>query len=141
MDFADLPHLNAFLNVTSACLLLLGYAAIRRKNTARHARFMVAAFAMSVLFLISYVTYHYTVRHTTFPGSGALRVTYLAILFSHIVLAVVTLPLAVITLVLALRKRFVAHRRIAPWTFFIWMYVSVTGVVVYLMLYHLPHGS
>jgi putative membrane protein len=135
MWYESLAHVNAALNGTSAILLVLGYRAVRRKAIGVHARFMVAAFVTSSLFLASYVTYHILAGHKTYSGGGPLHVVYLAILGSHIVLAVVTVPLAVTTLILAATGRFERHRRLARWTFPIWIYVSVTGVVVYLMLY------
>jgi uncharacterized membrane protein YozB (DUF420 family) len=137
MELEDLPHLNAALNATSALLLACGYRAIRRGSTKVHARFMISAFVVSTLFLASYITYHYGAGHTTYDGVGWMRAVYLAILLSHIVLALVTVPLAVTVLVLAARRSFDRHRRVARWAFPIWMYVSVTGVAVYVMLYHL----
>ena len=131
-----LPHLNAFLNLTCTVFLVLGYVAIRRGERQRHARWMVSAFVTSVLFLISYVIYHIRAGHTVYPGQGTIKIVYLTILFSHIVLAAVTVPLVLTTVILAWRGRFERHRRIARWTFPIWVYVSITGVVVYLMLYH-----
>jgi uncharacterized membrane protein YozB (DUF420 family) len=133
MWYESLAHVNAALNATSAVLLVLGYRAIRRGAVPVHARFMVAAFITSTLFLASYLTYHYLAGHRTYAGS--MRPVYLAILGSHIILATVTVPLAATTLVLAALGRFERHRRVARWTFPIWIYVSVTGVVVYLMLY------
>ena len=136
MWYQNLAHLNAFLNATSAVLLALGYRAIRwRKDTRAHARYMVAAFITSSLFLASYLTYHYHVMHRPYPGTGPIRAVYFAVLISHIILAAVTVPLVLVTIWLAARRRFVGHSRIARWTFPIWAYVSVTGVIVYLMLY------
>jgi len=136
MWYEKLAHLNAFLNATSAVLLALGYRAIRfRRDTRTHAQYMIAAFITSSLFLASYLTYHYNVLHRPYPGTGAIRAVYFTVLVSHIVLAVVTVPLVLVTISLAARRRFVGHRRIARWTFPIWAYVSVTGVIVYLMLY------
>jgi len=137
MNLDSLPHLNACLNTISACLLAMGYVAIRRKNVVTHARFMVAACVVSAAFLVSYITYHYGAGHKVYPGTGGLRVFYLAVLFSHIVLAVVTLPLVLTTLTLAAKRRWDLHRKLARWTFPIWIYVSVTGVVVYVMLYQM----
>lgn len=136
MWYESLPHLNVFLNATSAVLLCSGYAAIRRKAERLHARLMVSAFISSTLFLISYVTYHALSGHKAYPGGGWLRAVYLVILFSHISFAVLVLPLSLTTLYFALRRQFDRHRKIALWTLPIWVYVSVTGVVVYLMLYH-----
>ena len=132
-----MPTLNAGLNATSAVLLACGYRFIRRGDVTRHKRCMIAAFVTSTLFLASYVTYHLRAGSTRFPGTGALRVAYLALLASHVVLAATIVPLALTTLVLALRGSFAKHRKIARVTFPIWMYVSVTGVIVYLVLYHL----
>ncbi|MBI4604540.1 MAG: DUF420 domain-containing protein [Planctomycetes bacterium] len=133
--FEGLPHLNVLLNASSAVLLAAGYLAIRSRRERLHARLMLSAFASSTLFLASYLTYHYLAGHRAYGGQGALRVVYLAVLFSHIALAFATVPLALATLVLALRKRFERHRRVARWALPVWLYVSVTGVVVYLMLY------
>lgn len=141
MWYERLPHLNAFLNALSFVLLTLGYAAIRRKDAALHARLMLSAFATSVVFLASYIVYHLNVLHRPFGGTGWLRAVYLTILFSHIVLAALVPPLASVTLYFALRGRFARHRRIARWTFPIWVYVSITGVVVYLFLYVLDSGA
>ena len=142
MDFSALPPVNAFLNGTSALCLLAGYYFIRRRNRAAHRNCMVAAFLSSILFLACYLTYH-TYLHvylhrgpTRFENPAWLRPIYLAILLSHTVLAVVIVPLALRTLYLAARGRFDQHRRLARWTWPLWMYVSVTGVVIYFLLYH-----
>lgn len=136
-----LPPLNACLNGLSAVLLLSGFLAIRAGKRALHQKLMVSAFASSTLFLISYLTRYALTGTTTFSGSGAAKVVYLVILFSHMLLAIVLVPLVLRTLWLAGRKQdFAAHRKLARITFPIWMYVSVTGVVVYLMLYHWPAG-
>jgi len=132
----DLPTLNAALNGTSAVLLALGYLFIRRKKVDLHKACMVSAFVTSTLFLVSYLFYHYHAGSTPFPGEGWTRPVYFAILISHVMLATTTLPLAIVTLARGLRGRFEKHRRIARWALPIWLYVSVTGVVVYLMLYH-----
>jgi uncharacterized membrane protein YozB (DUF420 family) len=132
------PAWNASLNALSGVLLLIGYAFIRQKRIDVHRRFMLAACASSTLFLISYVTYH-ALRGgvvTKFTGTGAIRTIYFAILTSHTILAVVILPLAIVTVVNGLRMRVPQHRRVARWTFPIWMYVSITGVLVYFFLYH-----
>ncbi len=133
----QLPALNAALNATSAILLACGYRFIRRRESRAHRACMIAAFSVSILFLISYLTYHYQVGSVRFPGTGWLRTTYLTILATHTVLAALVPPLAIVTLSRALRQRFDKHRRLARWTLPIWMYVSVTGVIVYWMLYHL----
>lgn len=140
----DLPAVNAALNAASAVLVTWGYLSIRRKRVTRHKRLMLAAFAVSVLFLASYLYYHFAVRHgqpTRFTGEGFPRVVYFAVLLSHTVLAAVAAPLVLVTVVLGLRNRLVGHVRLARWTLPIWLYVSVTGVLVYWMLYHLyPPG-
>jgi putative membrane protein len=129
------PTLNAILNATSALLLVAGYAFIRRRRIRAHRACMLAAFASSILFLVSYLVYHYQVGSVRFQGSGWVRGVYFAVLISHTVLAAVVPVLAVITLVRALRQRFDRHRAIARWTLPLWLYVSATGVVVYWMLY------
>jgi uncharacterized membrane protein YozB (DUF420 family) len=134
---ADLPTLNATLNATSGVLLLFGWRAIRRRRIDAHRRFMLAAFTSSVLFLVSYVVYHAEAGSRPFPGQGPIRLLYLVILATHVLLAAGTVPLALVTLRRGLRRDDVRHRRLARWTWPIWMYVSVTGVVIYLMLYHL----
>ena len=132
-----LPTLNACLNATSALLLLLGFYFIRQRNIQAHRACMGGAFLVSTLFLISYLTYHYYAGATRFTGLGMVRLVYFVILISHTVLAALIPFLAVITLTRALREQYDKHRRIARWTLPLWLYVSVTGVVVYLMLYHL----
>jgi len=133
----DLPTVNAVLNATAAVLLVWGYTLIRRKKIAQHRRVMLSAFTVSVVFLICYLVYHFQVGSVKFPRPGWVRNVYWTILFTHTVLAVTVPFLAVITLSRALRGRFVQHKKIARWTFPIWLYVSVTGVVVYFMLYHI----
>lgn len=132
-----LPHLNAILNSTSAILLLAGFRFIRRGNIPAHRACQVSAVVTSTLFLISYLTYHYYHGATKFPGQGLVRPLYFAILITHTILAVVIVPLILITLYRAARGDFLRHRSIARWTLPLWLYVSVTGVLVYLMLYHL----
>jgi uncharacterized membrane protein YozB (DUF420 family) len=129
--------LNAALNSLSAVFLLAGFYFIKSGNRDAHRNCMLAAFTSSILFLISYLIYHYQVGSVPFKGQGAMRTVYFTILISHTMLAVTVVPLASITLVRALKEKFVAHRRIARWTFPIWLYVSVTGVIVYWMLYWL----
>jgi uncharacterized membrane protein YozB (DUF420 family) len=133
----DLPTVNAVLNAASAVLVVLAYRAIRRLEIERHRRLMLSAAAVSALFLVSYLTYHAIVGSVRFTAQGAPRVVYFAVLLSHTVLAAATLPLVLRTLYLGLKRRDDRHRRIARWTLPIWLYVSVTGVVVYAMLYHL----
>ncbi len=137
MAIADLPALNATLNAIAAALLVTGYALIRRGRVRQHRRVMIAAFITSTLFLVSYVTYHAHAGSKPFQGHGPVRAVYFTILITHIVLAAAVPPLALITLTLGLRARFDRHRAIARWTLPIWLYVSVTGVLVYLMLYRL----
>ena len=132
-----LPPVNAALNATSAVLLVLGFRAIRAGDRRRHRALMLAAVGTSTVFLASYLTRVALTGTHRFPGAGALRAAYLAVLGSHTVLAAVAAPLVVATLALALRARFPSHRRIARWTLPVWLYVSVTGVIVYVMLYHL----
>ena len=136
IPYSALPTVNAALNATSAVLLVSGFLFIRRKRVAAHRACMIAALCASVLFLTSYVLYHAHAGATTFPGTGAVRTAYLAILLTHTVLAAIVPFLAATTLVFALRGRFDRHRRIARVTFPIWLYVSVTGVVIYVLLYH-----
>jgi uncharacterized membrane protein YozB (DUF420 family) len=131
-----LPTLNAALNATSAVLLATGYAFIRARRVNMHRACMLAAFAVSTVFLASYLYYHAQVGTTSFQGRGWIRPVYFGILLSHTVLAAAVVPLVLVTLARALRGRFERHRAIARWTFPIWLYVSVTGVVVYLILYH-----
>lgn len=137
MSLRDLPELNAFLNSTAATLLLAGYLAIRLGRRRVHATCMLTAVGVSVLFLVSYLVYHFQVGTVRFQGHGPIRTIYLGILLSHTVLAVVIVPLVATTLLRALRRRFRDHRRIARLTLPLWAYVSVTGVVVYLMLYRM----
>ena len=135
MALTDLPTLNALLNTLSAALLISGYAMIRRGKVEVHRACMLAAFATSTLFLISYLVYHANVGSVAFTGRGAVRTVYFTILISHVILAALVPPLALVTLTHGLRKRFDRHRRIARWTLPVWLYVSVTGVIVYAMLY------
>jgi len=136
-----LPTLNASLNGLAALLLACGYVMIRRGRVNAHRAFMIAAFTTSALFLVSYVVYHAGAGSKPFEGQGAVRLVYFAILVSHVVLAAAILPLAIVTLARALRGRFDRHAAIARWTLPIWLYVSVTGVVVYVMLYHWGNGA
>ena len=134
---AILPSINAFLNATAAILLVWGYLLIRRKRRETHRRVMTAAFVVSCTFLVCYVVYHLQVGHVRFPGTGPLRAIYLSILGTHTVLAATVPVLAILTLRRGLAARYDPHRRIARWTLPIWLYVSVTGVVEYVMLYHM----
>jgi putative membrane protein len=131
----DLPALNATLNAVAGTLLLIGYLLIRSRNIDLHRRFMVAAFVASGLFLVSYVIYHAQVGSVRFTRQGFVRPLYFTILVTHVTLAAAVLPLAIVTLSRGLNGRFQAHRTIARWTLPIWLYVSVTGVIVYVLLY------
>jgi uncharacterized membrane protein YozB (DUF420 family) len=132
-----LPTVNAVLNATAFVLLLRGYWLIRHKRIDEHRKTMIAAFITSCVFLVCYLVYHAQVGSVHFPHTGALRTVYLTILGTHTVLAATVPVLAIITLRRGLSKRYEMHRRIAKWTWPIWVYVSLTGVVVYMMLYHL----
>ena len=137
MTVADLPALNATLNAISAVLLVTGYVFIRRKNWRMHRASMIAALVMSALFLTSYVIYHAQVGSVPFKGTGWIRMVYFAVLIPHIILAAGMVPPVLITVSRGLSARYDKHRKIARWTLPIWLYVSVTGVIVYLMLYQL----
>jgi uncharacterized membrane protein YozB (DUF420 family) len=135
IQLTDLPTVNATLNAIAAVLLFTGWLLIRRRRIGAHRACMIAATVVSTLFLVSYLVYHAQVGSVRFQGTGAIRPVYFTILISHTILAAAVPVLAVITLTLALRRRFPKHRAIARWTLPIWLYVSVTGVVVYAMLY------
>ncbi len=137
MQTADLPLVNATLNGTAGVLLTIGYLQIRRGHRNVHRGFMIAAFVTSALFLVSYTIYHAHAGSRPFTGHGAIRAVYFTILISHVVLAALVPPLAIVTLSRAVRGKFAAHARLARWTLPVWLYVSVTGVVVYLMLYRM----
>ena len=131
----DLPTLNATLNSAATVLLLCGYACIRFKKVQAHMMFMVLALLVSAAFLTSYLYHHYVHGHVPFNGKGAIRYFYIPMLISHIILAIAILPMVIMTLIPAFRRRFDKHKRIARWTLPIWLYVSVTGVLVYLFCY------
>jgi putative membrane protein len=137
LTISDLPALNATLNGIAAILLVTGYLFIKHGRRRQHQWCMLGALTTSALFLVSYVTYHLHAGSRPFPGQGPIRVVYFAILITHVVLAAVIVPLALVTAVRGLRSQFDRHVRIARWTFPVWVYVSVTGVVIYLMLYEL----
>ena len=137
MDYRSLPALNATLNGLAALLLVTGYILIRRKNVQAHRAAMLSAFGVSIAFLVSYLVYHYEVGSVRFQKTGPIRTLYLGILLTHTVLAATVPFLTVITLLRAFQRRFPAHRKIARYTFPIWLYVSLTGVVVYWMLYRM----
>ncbi|HEV8209480.1 MAG TPA: DUF420 domain-containing protein [Vicinamibacterales bacterium] len=131
----DLPAVNASLNAVSGVLLLCGYALMRLRRIDLHRKFMIAAFAVSSLFLICYLVYHAQVGSVPFPRQGFVRPLYFTILITHVVLAATVPPLAIVSMTRGLQGRYPQHRRIARWTFPIWLYVSVTGVLVYVLLY------
>ena len=135
MDVHSLPALNAFLNGSAAVLLFTGFRLVKAGNREAHRRVMLAAFCVSVAFLISYLVYHAQVGSVKYPHPGILRVIYLTILVSHTILAATVPVLAILTLRRALKGQIDRHRKLAKWTLPVWLYVSVTGVVVYLMLY------
>ena len=136
-SFGDaLAHVNAAMNSTSTILLIAGFIAIKNKRPAIHKNCMIGAFIASTVFLIGYLTRFYLTGTHPFPEVGLLKIVYLTILFSHMILALATVPLVLRTLFLANKKRWVDHKKIARYTFPIWLYVSTTGVVVYVMLYH-----
>ena len=141
MTVHDLPALNAALNAVAATLLVTGHAFVRRGEIARHRACMLSAFLVSVAFLVSYVAYHAQAGSVRFTEPGWPRVVYFAVLATHVPLAALIVPLALVTLWRALRGQFARHARIARWTYPVWLYVSVTGVMVYLMLYHLWPSS
>ena len=137
LTISDLPALNATLNGIAAILLVTGYLFIKQGRRRQHQWCMLGALTTSALFLVSYVTYHLHTGSRPFPGQGPIRVVYFAILITHVILAAVIVPLALLTAVRGLRSEFDKHVRIARWTFPVWVYVSVTGVVIYLMLYQI----
>jgi len=135
MSIHDLPAVNASLNAISGVLLVIGYALMRARKIDLHRRVMIGAFAASSLFLVCYVIYHAQVGSVRFTRQGFVRPLYFTILITHVTLAAVVLPLAIVTLSRGLSSRYPQHRRVARWTFPIWLYVSVTGVLVYVLLY------
>jgi uncharacterized membrane protein YozB (DUF420 family) len=137
MSLGDLPALNATLNATSAVLLTAGWFFIRARNIRAHRRCMIAAFVASTLFLTSYLIYHSQIGSKPFPGTGPIRIVYFSILIPHVTLAAAVLPLAIVTLRRGLRRDDARHKPLARWTLPLWLFVSVTGVVVYWMLYRL----
>ena len=137
MSVQDLPALNATLNAVATVLLTAGWILIRQKKRDAHRRCMLSAFAVSTAFLTSYLIYHFNIGSVPFQKPGAIRVVYLTILFTHIVLAAAIVPMILLSLSRALRAKYDQHRKIARWTMPLWLYVSVTGVVIYVMLYRL----
>jgi uncharacterized membrane protein YozB (DUF420 family) len=132
-----LPHLNALLNATATVLLVTGWILIKRRRIAQHRAVMMAAVSVSAAFLASYVIYHANAGSRPFPGTGAIRTLYFAVLIPHVILAAAALPPILITFARGLRRDDARHRRIARWTLPVWLYVSVTGVIVYVMLYQM----
>ncbi len=137
MSLTDLPALNASLNGITFCFLILGFRAIKSKQELWHKRWMLSAFGVSVLFLISYSIYHFNVGSVPFQGTGVIRIIYFLILIPHIFLAVLQIPLILMTIYKALTDQRMAHRKLAKWAYPIWLYVSISGVIIYLMLYHM----
>jgi putative membrane protein len=137
MELSNLPAINAFFNLLATICLCSGYYFIKRKNEQRHKQFMIAALVFSSIFLAGYLVYHYNFGSTKFPDLGWIKTLYLAILIPHIILAAVMVPMIVMTFVYAFQNKREKHKRIAKITFPIWLYVSVTGVIIYVMLYHL----
>ena len=133
-DLSFMPGVNAALNATSATLLVAGLIAIRNGRREAHKRLMASAFAASAVFLVGYVLYHYAHGDTQYQGQGAIRIVYFSVLISHVLFSIVMLPMILTTFFLAARERFAAHKRLARWTLPIWLYVSVTGVLIYFML-------
>ena len=136
MAVSDLPALNATLNATAAVLLTIGWILIKRGRRDAHRKVMLAAFCTSAVFLVSYLVYHAQVGSVRFTKPGPIRAVYFSILLTHTILAAAIVPLVLITLSRGLSAKYDRHRRIARWTMPLWLYVSVTGVIVYLMLYH-----
>ena len=137
IPYSQLPALNAVLNGTAAVLILIGIYLIKTGRQRAHRAVMISAFTASSLFLVSYLTYHAHIGSKHFPGTGTARTVYFSILLTHTILAAVVVPMVLMTLTRGLKGRFDRHRPIARWTYPVWLYVSVTGVVIYVMLYHL----
>ena len=135
MDNANLPALNAVLNSCSTLCLILGFIAIKKRKVGIHKKFMGSAFIFSAIFLCSYLYYHYQVGHTVFPHTGFVKTIYLVILIPHIILAALMVPMILATFYFALKGNFESHKKIAKWTLPIWLYVSLTGIIIYFMLY------
>ncbi len=137
MNLTVLPHFQASMNTVSTILLLTGFYFIKNDNRSAHMKCMISALGTSSLFLVSYLTYHYYAGTTRFGGEGWIRPVYFTILLTHTILAIAIVPLVLVTVWRAAKGRFETHRKIARWTLPIWLYVSVTGVIIYCMLYHL----
>ena len=132
-----LPHIQAILNLTAVCLMTIAYYHIRQSNKAAHRAYMFAALITSTLFLVVYLVYHSAVGNVQFAGQGWIRLIYFSILASHVLLAVLIVPLILITLNYAIKEKFTTHRRFARWTLPLWLYVSITGVIVYVLAFHI----
>ena len=132
-----IPHTLAILNTLSAVLVTLGYIKIRKQNKAAHKVFMISALAVSTIFMIFYLYYHAKVGYIPFAGQGDIRYLYFSLLASHVILAAIVFPLVLITAGLAIRNKFSFHKRIARWTLPVWLYVSVSGVAIYVMSFHI----
>ena len=141
LSVENLPALNAALNGTAGILLAIGYYYIRQGNMTAHKKIMISAFVVSSVFLVSYLIYHAHAGSTKFLGTGFIRPVYFSILISHIILTAAIVPMAIITMFCGLKARYDTHKKIARWTLPIWLYVSVTGVIIYFLLYHIyPHS-
>jgi uncharacterized membrane protein YozB (DUF420 family) len=140
-SFGDLPHLNAFLNMSSAFFLIIGHLQMKKGNIPAHKKFMLATFVTSALFLSSYVIYHFQHGSQPFQGQGWIRPIYFTILLTHTVCATAIVPLAILTLWRGLKREDEKHAKIAKWTYPIWLYVSITGVLIYLLLYQFYPAS
>lgn len=136
-EISNLPHFQATMNLLCTAALLTGYYFIKKENKEAHKKSMVTALSASVIFMVSYLYYHYNVGTYKFGGEGSIRTVYFTILFTHTVLSVVMLPMIVLTVYRAFRQDFERHPKIARWTLPIWLYVSVTGIIIYTMLYHM----
>lgn len=134
LDVSFLPHLNGMINTAVSILLILAFYNIKKKNISTHRMLMTSAFVLSSIFLISYVIYHYVATHTSFGGEGVIRSIYFFLLISHIILAVVIVPLVLFSFYFSLTNQINKHKKLSRWTFPVWLYVSVTGVIVYLMI-------
>lgn len=132
-----LPHLQASLNLVTLCLIGMAYYQIRQQNRTAHRKLMISALSVSLLFMISYLTYHGAVGNVKFAGEGLVRPIYFSILISHVVLAAIIVPLVLTTLTMALKGNFSVHQKVARWTFPLWVYVSISGILVYLFAFHL----
>lgn len=139
MQLSDLPTLNAILNFTATILLVAGWICIKNRKVAAHIALMILALLVSAAFLTSYLIYHFNTEPFRFMGKGWVRYGYFTLLFTHVLLAIVNLPMIIMTVIPAAGRKFDKHKRIARWTFPVWLYVSVTGVIVYIMCYQITY--